>query len=117
MTDKPTQDSAGASAPTAKVAAKSAKSPTPAAKQASKNPAAKQASKSPAAKAEKQAAFVRVYRTGSAIGRPRDQGETLIGLGLKKTHATRILEKTPSVMGMIRKVRHLVRYEDVGEKS
>jgi len=57
---------------------------------------------------------VRVTQTGSPIGRPADQRETLIGLGLNKMHRTRELEDTPSVRGMINKVSHLIRVEDVG---
>ena len=56
---------------------------------------------------------VRVTQIGSPIGRPDDQGATLIGLGLGKLHRVRELEDTPSVRGMIFKVRHLVRVEDV----
>ena len=52
---------------------------------------------------------VTVTQTGSPIGRPNDQRETLIGLGLNKMHRTRTLEDTPSVRGMINKVAHLVR--------
>jgi large subunit ribosomal protein L30 len=36
----------------------------------------------------------------------------LAGLGLKKINATRTLEDTPAVRGMINKVHHLVRVED-----
>ena len=54
---------------------------------------------------------VRVTQTRSPIGRPKDQRETLIGLGLNKLGRTRELEDTPSVRGMIRKVRHLVRVD------
>ncbi len=57
---------------------------------------------------------VRVTQTGSPIGRPKDQRQTLIGLGLNKMHRTRELEDTPSVRGMINKVSHLVRVEDDG---
>tara|TARA_R110000787_G_scaffold116446_5_gene226709 strand:+ start:1876 stop:2064 length:189 start_codon:yes stop_codon:yes gene_type:complete len=57
---------------------------------------------------------VRVTQTGSPIGRPKDQRETLIGLGLNKMHRTRELEDTPAVRGMINKVSHLVRVEDAG---
>lgn len=57
---------------------------------------------------------VRVTQTGSPIGRPADQRETLIGLGLNKMHRTRELEDTPSVRGMINKVSHLIRVEDAG---
>ncbi|HEC14362.1 MAG TPA: 50S ribosomal protein L30, partial [Rhodospirillales bacterium] len=38
----------------------------------------------------------------------------LIGLGLNKMNKTRELEDTPSVRGMINKVRHLVRIEEAG---
>ncbi|GAB4172276.1 MAG: 50S ribosomal protein L30 [Thalassobaculales bacterium] len=52
-----------------------------------------------------------VTQVGSPIGRQKDQRQTLIGLGLNKLHRTRELEDTPSVRGMIYKVRHLVRVE------
>lgn len=55
---------------------------------------------------------IRVTQTGSPIGRPRDQRATLVGLGLNKMHRTRELEDTPSVRGMIEKVKHLVRVEE-----
>ena len=54
---------------------------------------------------------VRVTQTRSAIGRLGDQRQTLIGLGLNKIGRTRELEDTPSVRGMIKKVKHLVRVE------
>lgn len=57
---------------------------------------------------------VTVTQTGSPIGRPKDQRETLKGLGLNKMHRTRELEDTPSVRGMINKVAHLVRVEEAG---
>lgn len=52
-----------------------------------------------------------VTQTGSPINRQSDQRATLIGLGLNKMNRTRELEDTPSVRGMINKVRHLVRVE------
>ena len=51
---------------------------------------------------------VTVEQIGSPIGRRHDQQETLKGLGLNKRHRRRVLEDTPAVRGMIRKVRHLV---------
>ena len=54
---------------------------------------------------------VKVTQTKSAIGRKSDQRLTLIGLGLNKIGRTRDLEDTPSVRGMINKVKHLVRVE------
>jgi len=55
---------------------------------------------------------VKVTQTGSPIGRHKSQRETLRGLGLNKLHRTRELEDTPSVRGMINKVKHLVSVEE-----
>ena len=56
-----------------------------------------------------------VTQTGSPIGRHRRQRANLVGLGLNKMHRSRTLEDTPSVRGMITKVRHLLRVEEVNE--
>jgi len=56
---------------------------------------------------------VRVTQVASVAGRLPGQRETLIGLGLNKVRRTRELEDTPSVRGMIRKVAHLVKVEEV----
>jgi large subunit ribosomal protein L30 len=45
----------------------------------------------------------------SPIGRKSDQRFTLIGLGLNKMNRKSILEDTPSIRGMVAKVKHLVR--------
>jgi large subunit ribosomal protein L30 len=55
---------------------------------------------------------VKIIQTGSPIGRPADQRQTLIGLGLNKMHRTSELEDTPEIRGMINKVSHLVRVEE-----
>ena len=52
---------------------------------------------------------VTVIQTGSPIGREASQRQTLVGLGLNKIGRKRELEDTPSVRGMINKVKHLVR--------
>ena len=57
---------------------------------------------------------VKVIQTKSAIGREGSQRKTLIGLGLNKIGRVRELEDTPSVRGMINKVKHLVRVEEAG---
>ena len=57
---------------------------------------------------------VKVTQTGSPIGRQKYQRETLKGLGLNKIHKSRELEDTPSVRGMINKVKHLVSVEEAG---
>ena len=55
---------------------------------------------------------VTVVQTGSATGRPHQQRETLVGLGLNKLGRVKTLEDTSSVRGMIAKVAHLVRVVD-----
>jgi len=57
---------------------------------------------------------VKVTQVKSPIGRPADQRETLKGLGLNKMNRTSELEDTPAIRGMIKKVAHLVRVEEVG---
>jgi large subunit ribosomal protein L30 len=54
---------------------------------------------------------VTVVQTRSAIGRPGDQRQTLIGLKLNKIGRKAVLPDTPTVRGQIAKVAHLVRVE------
>ena len=49
-----------------------------------------------------------VTQKKSPIGRQLDQKKTLIGLGLNKIGRSKVLDDTPSVRGMINKVKHLV---------
>lgn len=51
---------------------------------------------------------LKIKQIASPIRRRSDQCATLVGLGLNKMHRIREIEDTPSVRGMIRKVRHLV---------
>lgn len=74
--------------------------------------ATKAPAKKPAAKKAAAGKTLRVEQIGSPIGRVKAQEDTLRGLGLGKRHTVRELEDTPSVRGMIRKVRHLVRVLD-----
>ena len=54
---------------------------------------------------------VKITQVKSAIRRPADQKRTLIALGIKKLNKTREVEESPAVMGMIRKVEHLLKVE------
>ena len=56
---------------------------------------------------------VRVVQIASGLGRKPGQIGTLIGLGLNKIRKVSTLEDTPAVRGMIRKVHHLVRVEEL----
>lgn len=65
--------------------------------------------------AEKQEKIsqIKVTQIGSPIGRNGNQEKNLIGLGLNKMNRSRVLEDTPSIRGMIGKVKHLVKVEEV----
>jgi large subunit ribosomal protein L30 len=80
-----------------------------------KKPAApKAAEKKAAPKAaapKKSGKTVKVTQIGSPNSSERWQRATLIGLGLNKMNRTRELEDTPSVRGMIHRVKHLVRVD------
>jgi large subunit ribosomal protein L30 len=54
---------------------------------------------------------VKITQIGSPIGREEYQEATLKGLGLNRLRRSRVLEDTPSVRGMIERVRHLLRVE------
>ena len=55
---------------------------------------------------------VRVRWIRSAIGYDRRQRAVLRGLGLRRLQQTVEVENTPSVRGMIDKVKHLVTVEE-----
>lgn len=44
----------------------------------------------------------------STISCPKDQIDTIRGLGLRRLHQQKTLQNTPAVRGMIKKVIHLV---------
>lgn len=53
-------------------------------------------------------ANLKVTLRKSAIGRNSKQLDTLKGLGLRRIGASRTLQNTPAVRGMVKKVIHLV---------
>jgi len=55
-----------------------------------------------------------VRQTGSPIRRPKEQRDTLKGLGLNRIGRVSELKDTPAVRGMIAKVSHMVRVENEG---
>ena len=61
----------------------------------------------------KAAKTIKVKQTGSVIGATKVQRATMLGLGLKKMNTEKVLQDTPAVRGMIKKVAHLV---TVGEE-
>ncbi|CAB5087879.1 LSU ribosomal protein L30p (L7e) [Olavius algarvensis associated proteobacterium Delta 3] len=53
----------------------------------------------------------------SMIGHPEKHRKVLRGMGLTKMHRTVQLEDTPAIRGMIQKVSHLVRAEEVSDEA
>jgi large subunit ribosomal protein L30 len=58
-------------------------------------------------------AKIKITQVKSGIDRPERQKLTLKALGLNKLHATKEVEATPQILGMVRKVGHLVSVEEV----
>ena len=56
---------------------------------------------------------LKVTQVRSGIGHPARQKRTLESLGLRKIGRTRIHEKTLPIEGMIAKVSHLVKVEEI----
>lgn len=54
---------------------------------------------------------LKITQVKSSIRRPEDQKRTLEALGLRKLNRSREIEESPSVLGMIRKVEHLLKVE------
>lgn len=54
---------------------------------------------------------IKVTQIRSQIKRPKNQKLTLEALGLTKNHKTVEHEESPQILGMINKVKHLVRVE------
>lgn len=63
-------------------------------------------------KKEKQK-LLRVTLVKSSIGYEKSQGDTVRALGLRKMHATVELQDSSTVRGMINKIRHLLKVEEV----
>jgi large subunit ribosomal protein L30 len=53
-------------------------------------------------------AKLKITQKRSVIGRPARQKATMEALGLRKINATVEVEGTPQVLGMVRKVSHLI---------
>ncbi len=56
-------------------------------------------------------ATIKITYVKSAIGRTKDQKETIRALGFRRLNQTVERPDNPSVRGMVEKVQHLVRIE------
>jgi large subunit ribosomal protein L30 len=60
-------------------------------------------------------ARLRLTQVRSVIDRPKDQKATVRALGLHRMHDTVVKDDRPEIRGMIAKVSHLLRVEEVVE--
>jgi large subunit ribosomal protein L30 len=58
-------------------------------------------------------AKIKITQVKSKIGSTERQKKTLEALGLRKMHSTVEVEATPQIMGMVTKVSHLVKFEQL----
>ena len=58
-------------------------------------------------------AKIKITQVKSGIDRSERQKKTLVALGLKKLNASKEVEATPQILGMIQKVSHLVKVEEL----
>jgi large subunit ribosomal protein L30 len=56
---------------------------------------------------------IKITLVKSPIDRPQRQKDTLKALGLNKMNSTKEVEATPQILGMVRKVEHMVAVEEV----
>lgn len=56
---------------------------------------------------------LRITQVKSVINRPVRQKRTIEALGIKKLNQSNELDATPQVLGMINKVSHLVKVEEI----
>ncbi len=56
---------------------------------------------------------IRITQIVSGNGQKPGQQATLIGLGLNKVSKSRELAATPEVLGMVRKIAHLLKVEEL----
>ena len=57
---------------------------------------------------EDKMSTIKIKQVKSRIGAPKDQKRTLDALGLRKLNHVVEHEETPSILGMVNKVKHLV---------
>lgn len=56
---------------------------------------------------------IKITKIRSVINRPERQKRTMEALGLRKMNQTVEMNATPEILGMVRKVNHLVKVENV----
>ncbi|MCU0460760.1 MAG: 50S ribosomal protein L30 [Bacteroidales bacterium] len=58
-------------------------------------------------------AKIRITQVKSKNGKPERQKRTLEALGIRKLNHSVELEATPQILGMVKKINHLVKVENI----
>jgi large subunit ribosomal protein L30 len=58
-------------------------------------------------------AKIKITQLKSVIDRSERQKQTMVALGLRKINKFIEVEATPQILGMVRKVNHLVKVEEI----
>ena len=56
---------------------------------------------------------IKITLVKSPIDRSERQKQTVKALGLNKTNSTKEVEATPQILGMVRKLTHLLKVEEI----
>jgi large subunit ribosomal protein L30 len=56
---------------------------------------------------------IKITQTRSIINRPQGQKRTIEALGLRRINHSVVHTETPQILGMVNKVTHLVKVEDI----
>ena len=60
-------------------------------------------------------AQLRITWIKSGIGRPQNQRRIIQSLGLRRLHQSVVHSDSPTIRGMVQKVIHLLKVEEVGD--
>ena len=58
-------------------------------------------------------AKIRITQVRSKNGKPERQKRTLEALGIRKLNHSVVHEATPQILGMVRKIQHLLKVENI----
>ena len=60
---------------------------------------------------------IKIIQVKSPIGRNNKQRKILVSLGLNKINRSKIIKNNPATLGMVEKVKHLLKVEQVNDET
>ena len=60
---------------------------------------------------------IKIIQVKSPIGRNNKQRKILVSLGLNKINRSKIIKNNPAILGMVEKVKHLLKIEQVKDET